>query len=225
MLSSGVSNGGVGDFSLLNVSLSARYTGAWSEINARLMSRQNVNMQFTTVTLTATSLCLTLYKENIYEWLINAMAISLIVFVWAFALWIRHNDSIIGLLSSFCKALELAEDPNNTRGIPAWHTDVQEWITMARNFRIYSDYASNLVAFVACIPIAMQAFTKLQQKAWFASLIFGAFLLVGFCAVIFIYNNAKLRKNISLSSFQKVNNTQGATNLYKFVRPGKRNKK
>jgi hypothetical protein len=164
-----------------------------------------VNLYFVTVSLTATSLIIgSVLKTSKPQPLNETLSCGLVGLTWAFALWIRHNDATVGLLSAFCRALELIDDPQNTIGIPAWHTEGQGWIVQARRYRNLSDGASILVSILALLPAIILAARAFVVARIGAGLILGAAGLVGLGAIVFLFLNARCRERIAASSFCKV---------------------
>jgi hypothetical protein len=186
----------------LSVPLATRYAGAWTEINARLQSRQAINATFATVIVSVTSVLLgvALDKGLTSSWL-RIGSVATVALAWAFSLWIVHNDAIIGLLSSFCKALEVRDDPDNTLGLPAWHTDGQEWIVKARGMRKFSDWASMTVATIASVPSIVSGIATTADRSFAIGLPLLAIGLTGLASVRFLVRGAHRRKQIASARF------------------------
>jgi hypothetical protein len=99
--------------------LAQRYASAWQEINARVQSRQTVNVTFTVVTSAGVLALLTaVMRQTITEWS-EYFCLWPPFVAWSFAFWIRHNEAAIGLLSALCAACERFVDPENSSGVPA----------------------------------------------------------------------------------------------------------
>lgn len=165
----------------LHISCGQRYAGAWSEINTRLQSRQTVNVFFVTAMLAALALQGKLNDNSL-------LPVLVVVMSWVFSFWIRHNDTTIGLLSFYCKTLEEFDDPDNAKGIPAWHSKSQKIMEAALEERKLSDRA--MIIIVIFTPISMLFIG--DYPLWQDVLIpFGSL----FCA-FYIHCNAKKRDKI-----------------------------
>jgi hypothetical protein len=181
-----------------------RYTAAWGELSQRLAARQSVYLQFATVSLAATSALLGVmnaakdaaavpWARGIAEW----GAVGLIVYSWAFALWIRNNDAVVGLLGSFCRILERTDDPDGTSDFPAWHTEAQGWIVIARYYRQYSDWAAIIVTVSSSVPAFFFGVGHLKHcEVWPAARLLAA-AIGGLSAAVFLWFNRSVRTRIA----------------------------
>jgi hypothetical protein len=200
------------------VPLAQRYTAAWAEINTRLVSRQTVSLYAAAAAVTVTSLIVgSITGPQADSFLLGGWAdglcAGLVVLSWTFALWIRHNDATIGLLSAFCRSLEMIDDPMNTDGLPAWHNESQGWIVRARRYRRYSDRAFIGITAIAAMPSAIVCTYHFVMSSWAAGLLILPVIAAGLWAVWFTYGNAALREEIAGDRF---NNSSG---VWAFTRP------
>lgn len=190
------------------VTLAHRYTAAWAEINTRLVSRQTVSLYYATVSVTTASLIIsTMTGTQSGAFLLNGWAdgisVGLVGLTWTFTLWIRHNDATIGLLSAYCRSLELIDDPENRIGLPAWHNEAQGWILRARTYRRYSDRAVIVVTLIAILPAVLVTAYHVTVSDVMSSLLLLPTVLLGVLAVVFTYRNATARQAIAHARFQQ----------------------
>jgi hypothetical protein len=185
----------------LAVSLNQRYASAWAEIGQRINARQSVYVQFASVMVTVVFGVLGAWVTGLkdpHSWL-RAVAewggsIGLTVYTWVFALWIRHNDALIGLLGVFCKTLERRDG-----GIeyPAWHIEDQGWIVLARHHRKKSDIAAASLGILVCCVIAI--FVIIRVYSCELPLALGLLVVFGVeCAAVkYLFESAKFRAEIA----------------------------
>ena len=184
-------------------SVSHHYAAAWGEISQRIASRQHVYLQFTTVNITAiVAMAGAWIKGPPWSVVAEYGAVALVVYSWAFALWIRNHQNMIGLLGVYCKALEGGFDQASNvdvecaKGNHAWHVETHGWIVVARYFGRWSDYAATLVAFIAALPAALFGGISLYRGAsfWGGVLVFAA--AAGLGAAFFVAWNPRVRSEI-----------------------------
>jgi hypothetical protein len=148
--------------STLIVSLSTRYSAAWSEINSRIEARQQVFLYCVLTSVTAASATVVvLVTENAAEsgrllWLYG-LSVALLFLYWAFVLSIRHHETIIGLLGRFC-----AECERQSPLSPAWHSD-KNWVGGALEARAYSDLAFSLAVLLGASPSCVLVYLHLRD--------------------------------------------------------------
>ena len=127
----------------INVPIQSRYAAAAMEISARLQSRQNVNLYLTTITIAGVAAT---WTQNGIWGVIASVLLS--VFSLSFALWISHNDLILGLLGKFCETCESGFEKNNSKYIfPSWFSN-QGWLNEALHFRKFSNWGTIIVLVV-----------------------------------------------------------------------------
>ena len=171
----------------LQISIADRYNGAWAEINARLQSRQSVNTAFTMVVLTAIGL---MWSEKLSY--IENIGFLLPLFGLATALWIGHNDLIIGLLGKFCSECEKIDSDNS---IPGWHTPDQEWIVEAFKYRLWTDWGIIIVLILVVVSNFVKGYSILEV-AQYKSFLFFISTIPGFLAIWLVFRNKKKRNEI-----------------------------
>lgn len=193
-----LSPGGVVEFA----GAGERYLGAWSEINARLASRQTVNVYWATIVVTgATALASwSAVDADVSSRLggrVGIFAIGLAMLNWTFALWVRNNDAVIGLLSSYCSAFEAPPDAGEDRPgqLTSWHTE-DRWIKTARRHRRSSDLAHVLVQVAAVTPAVVVMITRIQEGSIRDAVIFGTTAVVGLSSIFLTAANSWLREKI-----------------------------
>lgn len=140
------------------VSASDRYSGAWSEINTRLALRQNSRLAYVSISWVMLGIAANVIiqdsflKNDLSIWVQLVMALILTfipVLSLAFSLWSFYDDSILGLLSAYCKTIENGEQPINGIIPPSWHTPGQNWLSEARKVRKNFDIAFNIMIYMA----------------------------------------------------------------------------
>jgi hypothetical protein len=131
---------------------------------------------------------------------IDAISLLLPGLTWAFALWVRHNDATIGLLSRFCEICETLSDPNNSAGIPGWHRNDQKWITEARAYRRYSDFAMMMTAALVSLPAIIVGGHDISDHHTLTGIAFVTVGLLGLLAAGFVWWNHVVRDDIALHS-------------------------
>ena len=87
--------------------LGPRYQGAWSEVAARLQSRQLVNLSFATAVVSACAAILGTMQTTVEDRWPFVLSIALAVLSWIYAWWIRNNDAMVGLLGAHNQACEV----------------------------------------------------------------------------------------------------------------------
>lgn len=190
-----------------HVSLGNRYTAAWSEINARITSRQTVSLYHAAISVTVASLILgnitSTDSSNFREGgLLAVTSCGLVALSWTFALWIRHNDATIGLLSAYCKALERIDDPDSKQGWPAWHNEDQNWIFLARGLRNLSDTATVIITAIATTPSLVACVVSFGEGNVVTGAVLLASTVTGFSAIYFTSLNSLKRKQIANRCFE-----------------------
>lgn len=175
------------------VPIYVRYSYAWAEINARIQARQQVSINFTTVSWLILSVVVSVPNE--YQQARQWLAFLLPFFSLTFAFWICHNDATIGLLSKFCAFCEQFPDEEYARKLPSWHDPSQGWITQALLYRNFSDWAFILTFVVTAIPGFIIGWKTLpnSQLAGIGLMIAS---LIGLAAVALVYLNTKRRDKI-----------------------------
>src|SRR3989344_8243575 len=136
----------------INVPIQSRYAAAAMEISARLQSRQNVNLYLTTITIAGVAAT---WTQNGIWGVIASVLLS--VFSLSFALWISHNDLILGLLGKFCETCESGFEKNNSKYIfPSWFGK-QGWLSEGFRFRKLSDWGTIVVLVVSGLNAFLKA--------------------------------------------------------------------
>lgn len=132
-----------------------RYQAAWTEINARLQSRQTVGAVYMTaaIAMLGASIAASPPPASVFAWRLP-FVVLLPVFSFAVAKWVRHNDAIIGLLSAYCASLEEVERQPH---IPAWHSKGHGFITAALRYRLWTDQATAVIAVASLLPAILHA--------------------------------------------------------------------
>jgi hypothetical protein len=151
----------------LMVPAANRYQGAWQEISARLQSRQFVQITFMTGVVVVFALGLVPPGGNLSEpeqWRLPVVLL-LPLFTLAVALWVRHNNCIIGLLGAYCQFFERCDDENQNGDVPGWHDARYNMMRAVLNYRRYSDYALALIGFIATFPALYQTLRSLSLAA------------------------------------------------------------
>jgi len=181
-----------------------RYHGAWQEINARLQSRQNIQGAYMTGAVVVLFLGLLPPTTGRFAdpdtWRIG-VALVLPVLSLSVALWVRHNDALIGLLSAYCQWLERLDDPDGTSELPGWHDNRYGMIDAGLQYRRFSDYAYAMITAVATAPTLGVAFPGLwrnvaQSAAAGAGWIAGLAFCVGVLAIWFALTNVGRRAKL-----------------------------
>ena len=181
-----------------------RYHAAWLEINARLQSRQIIQATYMSGAVVVMLLGLVPEGGTIADplsW--RKLAVILLPMLsLSVALWVRHNDGTIGLLSAFCQAIERLDDPSQKSCIPGWHETRYRIIDAALKYRRGSDYAFIIVAFIATIPALGLAwpsawgflFSMLREQLIALLSVLAA--LAGLYSLVTVWKNAADRKRI-----------------------------
>ncbi|MCK5176283.1 MAG: hypothetical protein KAQ92_01030 [Candidatus Aenigmarchaeota archaeon] len=190
------------DYQKLIVPISQRYCSAWNEINSRFESRQNVYLQFTIASITILSIIFGFTDNYSLEQSTIFVSYGLVFFSLCFVFWIIHNDRIIGLLSNFCQTCEKMDNPYNSKKIPSWHTNEQEWIVEARNYRKYSDMAGIFIILINTLP-SVFLFIGYFESNIAISILSIIMVVIGIVAAILLCYNGEKRKEISKYEFKK----------------------
>lgn len=186
----------------IDLPLSPRYQGAWGEVAARLQSRQLVNLHFAVAVLTTGSLVVGLLDKVDPQLWATILSFGLVAFAWVYALWIRHNDAILGLLGAFGKQCELLADPKNELGVPGWFRDDQQWIVLARGYRELSDWAGMILAVLASAPSFVVGYWQVEINRPLGLALVAAGT-VGVSAAVVLYRNKHLRNRIANGRFEQ----------------------
>lgn len=131
-----------------------RYQAAWAEVNARIQSRLVIQGSFMTGVVVTLLLGLVPPGADMADpsqWR-TAAVVMLPVLAFATALWVRHNDAIIGLLAAFMQQLEALDDPSQTESVPGWQDSRYKAMDAALRYRRFSDWAFVIVAIAGTAP-------------------------------------------------------------------------
>jgi len=186
--------------------LDTRYTATWNEIHTRVEARQNVRIQFAVVAIGSAVAALSTPGESgwVAVWT-SGFAFAMPLLTWAFALWARHSDLTIGLLSRFCAACEEAGDQANLSGLPGWHRGDQGWMTEARRIGRLSDLADILLVLLTSFPawaLVGRSWLAYTSTAALPPLWVSWLLLVAQLSVVpFIWSKRSSRTRISTLRF------------------------
>lgn len=189
------------------VSASDRYSGAWSEINTRLALRQNSRLAYVSISWVMLGIAanVVLQKSISASDIHMQLAIALILtftplISLAFSLWSFYDDSIIGLLSAYCKTLENGEQPVNGIILPSWHTPGQNWLTEARKVRKYFDIAFNSMIYMASGISILLTFIVVRED-WLCVVFFLLQLALLVLTIWVNYKASRKREKIRRSNF------------------------
>ena len=182
--------------------LGPRYQGAWSEVAARLQSRQLVNLSFATAVVSACAAILGTMQTTVEDRWPFVLSIALAILSWIYAWWIRNNDAMVGLLGAHNQACEAFADPDNLAGVPAWFSERQGWIKQARKYRELSDLAGICLCVLSALPALAVGVIRLWHGSWTAAILL-AFSALGFAAARYVHGNKSIRRSLSLARFQK----------------------
>jgi hypothetical protein len=181
--------------SYLLVPAANRYQGAWQEIGARLQSRQFVQATYMTGVVVVLAQGFDLMDPGSWRtpviWLLT-------LFTLAVSLWVRHNNSIIGLLGAYCQFLEQSDDEDQRGRVPGWHDGRYKMMHAVLGHRLYSDIAFAVVGLVATAPALFKTFLLLRAEAC-SPLKWAPFLApvaLGVFAVVTVLLSSKERKKI-----------------------------
>lgn len=179
-----------------------RYQAAWAEVNARLQSRLVIQGSFMTGVVVALLLGLVPQGSSIGDpgaWR-TAVVFLLPVLTFATALWVRHNDAIIGHLSAFMQHLEWLDDPHQIGDVPGWHDSRYKATDETLHYRRYSDMALIIVGVVATAPAAVLTVYQAWGPFILISPLVPIYPLAGFvfgvAGMVVVFGNAKLRTRI-----------------------------
>jgi hypothetical protein len=186
------------------VPFAQRYTAAWAEISQRIAARQLVYLHFATVSMTAIVAVIGAWAKggDVFRRVAECGAVGLIVYSLAFALWIRNNHAMVGLLGVYCKALEggfrEGGTPNkgDTNTEFAWHTEEQGWIVLSRHYGRLSDWAATMLAAVSSLPALYFGVLRCVCRDWLPGLVLVLAFLVGVVVAVFVGLNGKRRSEI-----------------------------
>jgi hypothetical protein len=180
-----------------------RYTAAWGEISQRIALRQQVYLHFATVSMTAIVAVIGVWAkggEPAFRAVAECGAVALVVYSWAFALWIRNNHDMVGLLGVYCKMLEggFKKDRKPEEICPheAWHTEDAGWIVLSRHYGRFSDFAAVMLALTSAAPALY--FGAVHYLAGGLSRAAAMFILglVGMASAVFVGVNPIVRRKI-----------------------------
>jgi hypothetical protein len=141
-------------------SIDQRYASANAEKSARIQSRQTVQYTYTIIISGFVAFLAGEKNVNLKE--IGDLSTLLIstggaLFGLVFAAWIGHQDLMIGLLDSYCLALEQygevisAEKPSCR--VPSWHNkNSTMWLARGFSARFWSNHAFGLVLLATSLP-------------------------------------------------------------------------
>lgn len=182
----------------LMISLNQRYASAWAEIGQRINARQSVYVQFATVTVVAAVGILGAWAKGSGDLLLKILefggSIGLTLYTWVFALWIRHNDALIGLLGVYCRSLEQVDEDINA---PCWHSEKQGWTVVARKYRRMSDFAAGGLATLVCLEIGVFILFHALHCQMISALIQMILLGAEIGAASFLFGSTKFRERIA----------------------------
>jgi len=188
------------------IGLEARYTAAWDEIHVRSEARQNIRIQFAVVAVgSAVAALANLARPDwVLAWTFG-FALAMPFLTWAFALWTRHADLTIGLLSRYCEACERVNDVANMSGMPSFHRRDQGWITEARRLGRLSDGADILLVLLTAFPaaaLAIEVFGPASTAPWVPRWTPPTLLVAQLSAVPFIWRKRRQRAQIAELDFR-----------------------
>lgn len=156
------------------IPLASSYQGAWSELSARIIARQNVQVAFATIVLvfTGTLVGILIQKgaqAGEYKWLLLIGILLLPCFGMVFSSWICHHDTCIGLLSTFCYMCEVGFDvrmKSNGSGIThdkSWHDPRSAWAMRGRDVRMASHMHFLVLVLLTSMPAVVYAIIQLRS--------------------------------------------------------------
>lgn len=179
-----------------------RYQAAWAEVNTRIQSRLVIQGSFMTGVVVTLLLGLVPQGADMADpgnWR-TAAVVLLPMLTFATALWVRHNDAIIGLLSAFMQHLEMLDDPDQTGAVPGWQDTRYRVIDAALQYRRYSDWAFMIVAVVATAPAVVLALYRLWGPFTLLSPLVPVYPVVGIgfglAGMVIVFRNSTVRKKI-----------------------------
>jgi hypothetical protein len=199
---------------LSGVPLSTRYQSAWSEVNARILSRQSA---FGSYVLAIGGLIALLCRDYetafVLSWLPAVVTISFIP-------WMLQNSIVIELLSRFCDACDAyGLEPAGPKrdGVPCWHSQKQNWYAEASKTRGSIDWslillAAVCVAFSLAVNLYEIVITVKYNLAVARILIAIPSVLVGtslgICSIVLVVRHSRLRKEMrtGIWKFERIGN-------------------
>jgi hypothetical protein len=141
-------------------SIDQRYASANTEKSARIQSRQTVQYTYTIIISGFVAFLAGEKNVNLKE--IGDLSTLLIgtggaLFGLVFAAWIGHQDLMIGLLDSYCLALEdfgaMISKEHLPSKVPSWHNkDGKMWLSRGFSARFWSNHAFGLVLLATSLP-------------------------------------------------------------------------
>lgn len=190
------------DVAIKEYFLAQRYASAWQEINARIQSRQTVNMTYVIVSSGCVILILSAISQNkIQDW--SELIVLWPAFIaWSFAFWNRHNEATIGILSSYCRECERIVDRDNTSGVPSFHMDEQCWILEAKKYRKYSDRGLIVAYLFSVFPSVVLLVEKHFKNCDITFIVIHIsiiFLILSAC--YFLHRNEAIRLKLAKAKF------------------------
>lgn len=168
-------------------SIDQRYGSANIEKSGRIQSRQTVQFTYTVIISTFVAFLASGEKLNLsqigdLEAVLLTAGVALFGLV--FAAWIGHQDLMIGLLDSYCLALErygerLSPPPPHEK-VPCWHNPMSGWLAIGFVARFWSNHAFGLVLLGTALPNSIILFAnghKERALELFALLLTFTFLI------------------------------------------------
>lgn len=143
---------------IIHPSIEQRYASANIEKSSRIQSRQTVQFTYALI-ISGTVALLAGDKADVKNFGdLQALLLSagVAMFGLVFAAWIGHQDLMIGLLDSYCLALEqyaaqFVNAPAYPR-IPSWHDRKSGWLAKGFTARFWSNHAFGLVLLGTALP-------------------------------------------------------------------------
>ncbi len=178
--------------------MEARYSGAWSELNARLMSRQKVSISYANVSIAIFAISLAYRNADaatplsaLTDWLVLLLPMLSLAHV----CWICHNDITIGLLSKFCEECEKWQDKDVEKNVPSWHSAEQGMMQLALKYRKFSD-AGFIVILLTTFSVALVKLIKSAPNSATVGAVGTVSLFAGLAALILIITNGSRRAKL-----------------------------
>ena len=176
-----------------SVEVGQRYAAAWAEINARLVSRQNVQIGFIAASWAIIGATLARWAETptAFDWL----GLLLPLLAWAFALWSCNHDAMIGLLSSFCGANEDWNNSDLEKKRPAWHSGSQNLMESGLRLRRWTDWAFIIALGASSLPAAIRVSAVIASGFW-AGVVVTVLVVAALGAAAFVHRGTRRRRRI-----------------------------
>ena len=182
---------------------SDKYNGAWNEINARLGQRMTVRLAFIATSWTILGIVIDKVLDKEFkpneEYLVIFFLITLMQLLsLLFSAWSAYEDTLIGLLSAFCREFERdASDKTDkkTDVKPGWHTPSQLWLDEAARNRVYLDISFYGVIAINFIVSSFMLY-HLNRSYEFIVMTIALQLIIVFFSFLLIYSAASKRKEI-----------------------------